>query len=151
MSRLGGGPGDGATASVCPRSELGTERKTEGILYDAPASVLSRGEFFQFCSFLSLSASTTKLVPKRLGTAALDNACIQLQGLVRGIDEAPEKRHQGDGRETQRGMSVTEPAGGVSKRKWSGCEVVPVEKRMQIRSFWLLFNQQFKQHGRIGP
>ena len=81
--------------------------------------------------------SSTKLVPKRLGTAALDNACIQLQGLVRGISEAPEKRHQGDRRETQRG---TEPAGGVSKRKWSGCEVVPVEKTMQIRSFRLLFN-----------
>lgn len=92
-----------------------------------------------------------KTAAKKVGDAALDNACIQLQGLVRAIDEAPEKRHQGDGRETQRGMSVTEPAGGVSKRKWSGCEVVPVEKRMQIRSFWLLFNQQFKQHGRIGP
>ena len=95
--------------------------------------------------------SSTKLMPKRLGTAAVDNACSQLQGLGGGINDAPEKRHQGDGRETQRGMSVTEPAGGVSKRKWSGCEVVPVEKRMQIRSFWLLFNQQFKQHCRIGP
>ena len=42
---------------LCPRSELGTEQKTEGILYDAPACMLSRGEFFQFCSFLSLSAS----------------------------------------------------------------------------------------------
>ena len=84
--------------------------------------------------------SSTKLMPKRLGTAALDNACIQLQGLVRGINEVSEKRHQGDGRETQRGMSVTEPAGGVLKRKWSGCEVIPAEKRMQIRSFWLFFN-----------
>ena len=84
--------------------------------------------------------SSTKLVPKRLGTAALDDACIQLQGLVRGISEAPEKKHQGDRRETQRGTSVTEPVGRVSKRKWSGCEVVPVEKTMQIRSFRLLFN-----------
>ena len=58
--------------------------------------------------------SSTKLMPKRLGTAALDNACIQLQGVVRGIGQEPEKRHQGDRRETQRGMSVMEPARGWS-------------------------------------